>query len=372
MSDPFSRLTAILDSLVASEKQAAHDCDKPEIKTHVGKARTGGFAKDDDAQIRDHGSTQPTYEGSKEGGQFKPGMQPKEYGTFTGTDPEHEKPSRALEDIAGLDFRKYVNKHAAAQVPLGELLRDASYLGNKILYSILNESTSSDLSPDGSSQPAAWDKQAAASTMTDDPGAVYEALGLAAGTIVGMQKRAEADADLVGPYLYSLLQEKFAAAQALENEEDTSGESEPPEESVEPSSDEEEGVESDEENAALKKNVEDTERRPSESEGEADNDTEADNDVEQIAEAAEVASSITPDDDQILEDLGMALAELGITPEELAAEGGVKGAKLASAFDRFRRAGKFKIDPAPNHVKRAARDYIKGYVLDLIRPTAGV
>ena len=67
-----------------------------------------------------------------------------------------------------------------------------------------------------------------------------------------------------------------------------------------------------------------------------------------------------------LTQLLMALLELGITPEQLAAIGGQEAPKLASAATKFQRSGKFRMEEAKEgSFQRNARDYIKNYIGEL-------
>jgi hypothetical protein len=104
--------------------------------------------------------------------------------------------------------------------------------------------------------------------------------------------------------------------------------------------------------------------------------------------------------EQALQELAMALQELGISPEELAQmaqqggpgggggalaagpppdmgggpggppmpppEAAAEGAKLASAVKRFKLAGKFRYSEAKTAAQREARDQIKSYIQELV------
>jgi hypothetical protein len=70
--------------------------------------------------------------------------------------------------------------------------------------------------------------------------------------------------------------------------------------------------------------------------------------------------------EQALQELAMALQELGISPEELAQLAQGQGAKLASAVTTFKRAGKFHAgEAAKTAQQRQARDQIKDYIREL-------
>ncbi len=70
--------------------------------------------------------------------------------------------------------------------------------------------------------------------------------------------------------------------------------------------------------------------------------------------------------EQALQELAMALQELGISPEELAQMAQGQGQKLGSAVTQFKRAGKFRYEEAKaGSAKRNARDQIKDYILEI-------
>jgi hypothetical protein len=77
------------------------------------------------------------------------------------------------------------------------------------------------------------------------------------------------------------------------------------------------------------------------------------------------------DEDKALQELVMALDELGIEPQELAAALAEspeqpEGEKLASASRAFRRSGKFRHTEAKEgSAERTVRDYMKGYIKEL-------
>lgn len=78
--------------------------------------------------------------------------------------------------------------------------------------------------------------------------------------------------------------------------------------------------------------------------------------------------------DGALQQLAMALMELGVDPAALAAAaqggGGMQpgmGPKLASEVIAFKRSGKFAIEPAKTAGERRVRDYCKSYVQEILR-----
>ena len=79
---------------------------------------------------------------------------------------------------------------------------------------------------------------------------------------------------------------------------------------------------------------------------------------------------------EALQELAMALDELGIAPEELAAAAGEEGGlpkevmaeckKLASAVHGFKRSGKFQLKSADTDRERHIRDLMKAHVMELV------
>jgi hypothetical protein len=64
----------------------------------------------------------------------------------------------------------------------------------------------------------------------------------------------------------------------------------------------------------------------------------------------------------------MALEELGVSPEELAAAAmqGGQGPKLASAVKAYKRSGNFEHKATANGRERKIRDLMKAHVLELL------
>jgi hypothetical protein len=74
------------------------------------------------------------------------------------------------------------------------------------------------------------------------------------------------------------------------------------------------------------------------------------------------------DEAQAAQELGMALMEMGITdPAQLAALIPEQGAKIASAINGFKQSGQFKFEEAKTAGQRRVRDYMKGYVSELLK-----
>lgn len=185
----------------------------------------------------------------------------------------------------------------------------------------------------------------------------------ATGILYGIQKQAEMDAEEVGQYLISYLHQSLnqlkqaadAAAddtdsEESEEEEDDEAEKEEPKPGEEPKEPEEE----------LKSREDEANKKLEDKKKEEDKDQLSEDQAAQVLADMQGKTS----DEDVLQNLGLALTELGITPEELAKTGSA-GAKLASDFNNFRRKGKFRLEPVPQS-KRAAVDRIKGYVLELL------
>jgi hypothetical protein len=74
------------------------------------------------------------------------------------------------------------------------------------------------------------------------------------------------------------------------------------------------------------------------------------------------------DEEEAMQQLAMALTELGVSPEELAAQAGAseEAPKIAAAVQGFKRSGKFQVKAADTPEKRAVCDYMKAYVSELV------
>ena len=72
-------------------------------------------------------------------------------------------------------------------------------------------------------------------------------------------------------------------------------------------------------------------------------------------------------DEQVLQQLAMALEELGVKPEELAAAA-QPGPKMAAAVQNFKRSGKFQFEPAAKQsADRTVRNYLKSFIQETCR-----
>lgn len=71
-------------------------------------------------------------------------------------------------------------------------------------------------------------------------------------------------------------------------------------------------------------------------------------------------------EEEALQQLAMALMELGIDPAMLAQAGG-PAPKLASAVSQYKKAGKFKLAETKTAAERSVRDYMKSYIIELCK-----
>ena len=88
--------------------------------------------------------------------------------------------------------------------------------------------------------------------------------------------------------------------------------------------------------------------------------------VAAIVQALVEAEATGPaNDEEVLQQAAMGANELGIPEEELMAAG-PEGAKLASALQSFKRAGKFQFKEATTTRERHIRDLMKAHVLEIV------
>ena len=72
------------------------------------------------------------------------------------------------------------------------------------------------------------------------------------------------------------------------------------------------------------------------------------------------------DENKALQELAMALEELGIDPAALAAIAGDEGGKMAAAVTTYKGSGRFQFAEAKQgSAERNVRDYMKGYIAEL-------
>ena len=69
--------------------------------------------------------------------------------------------------------------------------------------------------------------------------------------------------------------------------------------------------------------------------------------------------------EEALQQLAMALMELGIDPAELAAAEGPQGPKIASAVEDHRKSGKLEFTEAKTAEQRKVRNYMKGVIREI-------
>ena len=70
--------------------------------------------------------------------------------------------------------------------------------------------------------------------------------------------------------------------------------------------------------------------------------------------------------EQAMQQLAMALLELGIDPQQLAAAASETGQKMAAAVQSFKQSGAFRFEEAKTPLQKSAREYMKGYVRELL------
>lgn len=208
-------------------------------------------------------------------------------------------------------------------------------------------------------------------SLLDDPDV---RTGFVLGTIYSLQKQAEADADLVGSYLYSfantVVSELIKTSQEEEeketeeesDEEDLqrkSTEEETPEETVSP---EEKDLLTEDEAQKIMESMLGKKKDKEEVAAEKEKET-----VEEESEDKEEAETGLDDlnklsDEELIESLGQALSELGLTPDALK-EAGPTGEKLASLYENYISTHK---ESGKQHKKAAAVNYMKRFIKELL------
>ncbi|MGB9591961.1 MAG: hypothetical protein ACPL1K_05535 [Candidatus Kryptoniota bacterium] len=213
--------------------------------------------------------------------------------------------------------------------------------------------------------------KAAADTQDAFPVTDEDVQSFTIGLLTGIQKQAEADAEEVGQYIWAYLKDSLQNLKQAEDdnkdeeEKDETG-TETPEEDKEKNNNPK--VNSNNKPGDTTKdtgNPEDILEPKKDTMGEKKIKDDTSDDELSEDQAKEVLKDMQePTEDEVLQNLGLALTELGITPDQLAAANQA-GAKLASAFKNFQRKGKFRLEPV-SRSKRAAVDYIKNYVQELL------
>lgn len=417
-SQLFGQLSEFMEEIQA-EKSAAHDKDpgghdgpsshpSADVDDSLDDASEGARSAENSSDVKadvggkDIDSTPEASPGDGDDNQPNLGLQQ----SATGEDPAVEDDFKGEKDDPGTaavadveDGEKYgelAEKYAS--VSFAEASDRALTLGNEILASFANG--------------AAATKQAAAQTTTEgattsenptgvQPEAEKSAeAGYALAAALGMEKMsseervsasieqtikdAQLDADLVGGYLSDL-------ANSVESYEEKEAEGELPPELLDPTSGAAEGDVEGEPSGMEEGGDEGMEEVPVDDPmmgGEepmmGGEDLGAE-DVEGVLGGLEGPPDEGLGEEEALQELAMALDELGIEPEELvaAAEGaggpGLEGGgpelpmevaaeckKLASAVQGFKRSGKFQFKSATNDRERKIRDLMKAHVMELV------
>lgn len=354
----FDRIMKILDEI--TEVKSASVSPKATAKTEVGNYSEGAKARENDSMIKDYYPNNVPLPSTTHAPTKVDVATPSQMATFTGQDPANEN-TPVIKDMT-TTLEKYKSKKTASVIDDTELLQDFAIVANDLLYTIVNQSEPQ-YTQNNTQKTASEYEQPQQTVGTQDE--VYNTDEFGAGVLYGIMKQAEYHADLTANYLYQLA--KQAAEENTESKEDEEGEK--PEDSdlegsdtgEEPKPTRESDVEP-EDTEDVAKGSEDTESGISEDEARKALESM----LSQTSEGMAAPEGGDVSEDDVLQSLGMSLMELGITPEQFAEMGGPKAAKLASAFDSYRKKGKFKIEPANNWKKRASRDYIKEYVVELI------
>ena len=266
-----------------------------------------------------------------------------------------------------------------ASVSFAEAKNHALNLGNEILASFAN---GVDMGKQATDETTTMTEAETAATTDVDPETKQAAeAGYNLAAALGMEKLsseervsasieqtikdAQLDADLVGSYLTDL-------ATGLEHQQEKEAEGMLPDEMEDPTGGAAEG---------------DIEGEPSGMEEGGDMSAELPEELlgggEGLGEA-DVAAALggleEPEagigEEEALQELAMALDELGIEPEELAAAASEEGGlpkevvaeckKLASAVHGFKRSGRFQLKSADTERERHIRDLMKAHVMELV------
>jgi len=351
------RISDSIEKLIAElEKQAASGVPDPGTaegeSQHPTADETGGrteptegpLQKEEDEVVKDQtgdiGVTEDKPEPAQNVVEDNPGdLKP----SGVGEDPEAEDDH---------DVTKVQEKLASLSVE--EIYKQASEILENIEKQATGESKTAS-SEDG-------DKYIKIATEELAEAASVQAEATAVQVISQFIKQARHQADLVAAVL------KTAQEELEEQEKEEPAE----EEKEESSTSESEGAE----DASIEELLNMIETTPAGEEEEETEETPVEPEVgeEEVPSADEIASvlnaagaeeSIPPD--EAMQDLSMALMELGIDPAELA-EATNKGAavKIASAVKNYRRSGKFRVEEAKTAKSRKLRDHIKQYILELV------
>lgn len=267
----------------------------------------------------------------------------------------------STKEIKDVDLNPKDYRRKAASLTDDDLLYNVAALAQELMQD-LNQPAAKTASAPPAQQHESQQQKEASSEDVDILDTAMDAVQL-------VQSQAKLDADLVGTYL--TLRALKKVAEVLPEPEEGSAVSDSPTpkgngESVEEPKGKKKPVEEDDK---------DKEPESSDSEPEEDKDKSEDTSDKDTA-PAEPSDDMTSDDalqaldamqgpaneDEILQSLGDALAELGMGPEQLA-KAGSAGKKLAERYVAFHKQGKYQ--PGKSR-KRAAVDYIKGYITDIM------
>ena len=403
-SQLFGQLSEFMEEIQA-EKTASHDKDpgghdgpsthpSADVDDSLSDASEGARSAENSSDVKsdvevDGVDGQPEAKpGDGEDNQYNIGLSQ----SATGEEPSVEDDFKGDKDDPGTahvadtnDGEKFGSlEEKYASVSFAEAKNHALNLGNEILASFANG--------------VAMDKQATDETTTTETATMAEAETAATADVdpetkqaaeagynlaaaLGMEKLsseervaasieqtikdAQLDADLVGSYLTDL-------ATGLEHQQEKEAEGMLPDEMEDPTGGAAEG---------------DIEGEPSGMEEGGDMGAELPEELlgggEGLGEA-DVAAALggleEPEagigEEEALQELAMALDELGIEPEELAAAAGEEGGlpkevvaeckKLASAVHGFKRSGRFQLKSADTERERHIRDLMKAHVMELV------
>lgn len=370
----FERITSLLEE-ISLEKQAEAQKDKGELKP---KGPDGEIMRANDALLEKGYPPQVPQAGVENP---KVGLNesfPVEVG-YPGDDPVKVK----VIDSSEYDWEKYKKTASVSALDNSSLVRDAVLLGNSLLREIIDDGSVKKNAEDEKRTSANVNSnqlsKSAFDEMVKDPilkaasdEVEKNSIDLAAGVLYGIQKQAEHHANLVGNYLYGFLREKLekkcAEAESVLREITNSdtNKSEAHEEKENESKAKENDTKEKNDNSS---NSEEEEKSSDEKSDEVDIDKEEEEtdpikeetvvkELEEMSEPKDVN-----EDSTVLEALGAALGDLGMTVNDLSALGS-RGAKLASAYDAFRKSASFVIRYNNPRVKRA-RDYVIDYIKEL-------
>ena len=399
-SQLFGQLSEFMEEIQA-EKTASHDKDpgghdgpsthpSADADDSLSDASEGARSAENSADVKsdvevDGVDGQPEAKpGDGEDNQYNIGLSQ----SATGEEPSVEDDFKGDKDDPGTahvadtnDGEKFGSlEEKYASVSFAEAKNHALNLGNEILASFAN---GFDMG-----KQAATEAEIAATTYVDPETKQAAEAGYSLAAALGMEKLsseervsasieqtikdAQLDADLVGSYLTDL-------ATGLEHQQEKEAEGMLPDEMEDPTGGAAEG---------------DIEGEPSGMEEGGDMGAELAGEMGGLPEEllgggeglgeADVAAALggleEPEagigEEEALQELAMALDELGIEPEELAAAASEEGGlpkevvaeckKLASAVHGFKRSGRFQLKSADTERERHIRDLMKAHVMELV------